>query len=76
MTTLSMMIGELNFGDLISRVLYQGTTQIMVVVFVILVAIIIMNMIVGLAINNITKIFQTSGIIQWCSKRLVYSASL
>jgi flagellar biosynthesis protein FlhB len=64
MTTLSMMIGELNFADLISDVSYQGTTQIIVVIFVILVSIIIMNMIVGLGINNITNIFQTSGILR------------
>ena len=43
---------------------YEGTTQVIVVIFLILVAIIIMNMIVGLAINNITNIFQASGILR------------
>ena len=49
---------------IILQVKYPWTTEIMFVIFLILVSIIIMNMIVGLAISNITKIFQESGILR------------
>lgn len=62
--TLAMMVGEIGFAELFtsSNIKYHWTTQIMFVLFLLLVSIIIMNLLVGLAISNITKQFQTAGV--------------
>lgn len=61
---LAMMVGEFNFGDIFlnSKIRYPVTTQIMFVLFLLLVSIIIMNLLVGLAISNITGQFQSAGV--------------
>ncbi|TRY61220.1 hypothetical protein TCAL_02177 [Tigriopus californicus] len=61
---LAMMVGEFNFGDIFlnSKIRYPITTQIMFVLFLLLVSIIIMNLLVGLAISNITAQFQSAGV--------------
>lgn len=61
---LAMMVGEFNFGDLFvnSQIRYHWTTQIMFVAFLLLVSIIIMNLLVGLAISNITGQFMLAGV--------------
>ena len=43
---------------------YNGTYQVLFIIFIILVSIAIMNLLVGLAITNITTVFQTSGILR------------
>ena len=41
---------------------YHITTQLLFVLFLLLVAIIVMNLLVGLAINNITEQFVSAGV--------------
>ena len=62
--TLAMMVGEFNFGELFlpSQVKQHVTTQALFVMFLLLVSIIVMNLLVGLAISNITEQFMTAGV--------------
>lgn len=62
--TLAMMIGEIGFVDTFTadRISYHWTTEIFFTLFLLLVSIIIMNLLVGLAISNITSQFQTAGV--------------
>jgi len=62
--TLAMMVGEFNYIDLFTRehVEYNWTTQILFTAFLLMVSIIIMNLLVGLAISNITGQLQSAGV--------------
>ncbi len=64
LSTLSMMVGEIAFDVYFARteVFHQGTTQVMFVIFLLLVPIIMMNLLIGLAISNITTQFQAAGV--------------
>ncbi len=63
-STLSMMVGEIGYDVYFARdvITYQGTSQLMFVVFLLLVPIIMMNLLIGLAISNITTQFQAAGV--------------
>ncbi len=62
--SLGMMVGEIGFGDLFTseHIKYHGTKQVLFVLFLLFVTIIIMNLLVGLAISNITQQFKTAGV--------------
>ena len=64
LSTLSMMVGEIGYDVYFARdaVFHQGTTQFMFFVFLLLVPIIMMNLLIGLAISNITTQFQAAGV--------------
>ena len=61
---LAMMVGEFNFGDVFtnSGIRYHWTTQVMFVLFLLFVSIIIMNLLIGLAISNISGQFESAGV--------------
>ena len=62
--TLAMMYGEIDFASNFSddTVTHHGITELLFILFLLLVGIIIMNLLVGLSISNISTIFQSSGI--------------
>ena len=62
-----MMIGEIGFADAFvkDKIRYHWTTEIFFALFLLLVSIIIMNLLVGLAISNITTLFQTAGVYRY-----------
>ncbi len=62
--TLAMMVGEISFADVFTgpNVRHQWTTQVLFVLFLLVVSVIMMNLLIGLAISNINSQFQQAGI--------------
>ena len=48
-----MMLGEIDYGTLITRQLFPGTAHLLIIIFLFLVSIILMNLLVGLAVSDI-----------------------
>ncbi|XP_043274042.1 transient receptor potential channel pyrexia [Venturia canescens] len=73
--TIIMMSGELEFEDVFfdkeSKILYPGTSHLLLLVFVVLVTIILTNLMVGLAVSDIQELRRSAGL-----DRLVRRAEL
>ena len=64
LATLAMMYGELDFATHFSDdvIVHHGVTEVLFVLFLLFVGIIIMNLLIGLSVSNIRKIFEGSGV--------------
>ena len=64
--TIIMMSGELEFEDVFfdenDKILYPGTTHLMLLVFVVLVTIILTNLMMGLAVSDIQELRRCAGL--------------
>lgn len=73
--TIIMMSGELEFEDVFfdenAKILYPGTSHLLLLVFVVLVTIILTNLMVGLAVSDIQELRRSAGL-----DRLVRRAEL
>ena len=60
LTTLTMMYGEIEFTSAVTE--YHGVTEVLFVLFLVFVGIIIMNLLIGLSVSEISKIFMKAGV--------------
>ncbi|XP_023328277.1 transient receptor potential channel pyrexia [Eurytemora carolleeae] len=63
LSTITMMMGEMETASLFSEELhYPGVSHLLFFLFLLFVSVVIMNLLIGLAISNLTEIFQRAGV--------------
>ena len=60
LTTLTMMYGEIEFTSEVTR--FHGVTEVLIILFLVFVGIIIMNLLIGLSVSEISQIFIKAGV--------------
>ncbi|XP_042862446.1 transient receptor potential channel pyrexia-like [Penaeus japonicus] len=72
--TLMMMIGEIEYGDLITKAENRYTSSLFLVLFLFLVCVLMANLLIGLAVNDIPDL-QRQGKIKRLAKQASYLVS-